>query len=423
MRETEVIEITGIAAGGAGVGRLADGRVTFVHRTAPGEAVEVRLREEHGSWTRSDLMEVRRPSSRRRSAPCPHYDRCGGCTLEHLHYGAQLEAKRGIVQDALERIGGLELDVPAVVPSPREFGYRNRASYTLLRLGGERVVAGFHELERPGRIVDVTDCLLPEPAVTAAWAGIRRGWGQGARWLPAGKRLRLTVRATADGRASLLVDGGHGTGRPDRLLDAVDTLDAVWHRPDGAASAERVAGSDLAERWRREEVALDGTAFLQVNRSAAEPLEQHVYDTVRAAGPASVVDAYCGVGLHGRHLAREGLDVVGIDADAEAVEEARRGCPEGRFVHGLVEDRIGETLPADVVILNPPRAGLADEVPRALAARPPERLVYVSCDPATLARDLERLAPAFRPSTVRCFDLFPQTSHVETVAELACATT
>src|SRR5690606_23467418 len=151
----------------------------------------------------------------------------------------------------------------------------------------------------------------------------------------------------------------------------------------------------------------------------------HVVALARgAAGPgARDVDAYCGVGLHARRLAREGATVVGIELDPDAIREARRAAPPGtEFLLGRVEDLLPAVLPADLVILNPPRRGLHATVPGALAARPPARLIYVSCDPATLARDLARLRPAFRLRGLRCFDLFPQTTHVETVAELECVT-
>ncbi len=417
------IDISGIGAGGAGVGRLPDGRVTFVHRTVPGERVSVRVTDERRRWTRSELVRVVQASPHRRPAPCPHYERCGGCTLEHMTYAAQLEAKRQIVAEALRRIGGLDLEVPPVVPSPREFRYRNRVSFSLRRLPG-RVAAGFHELDRPDRIVDVgAACLLPEEPVAEAWGELRRHWGEDADRLPSGRRLRLTVRGTAEGATSLLVEGGHGRGDPEALLERVPSLSGVWHRPTPGVAARLLAGrAAIAERWQEEDVALGGSAFLQVNRHAAALLEDHVSDVV-GTGAGTLVDAYCGVGLHARRLARAGWRVTGIDTDGEAVEEARRACPDGTFLAGPVERYLKETLPADLVILNPPRTGLHRAVPEMLLDQRPARLVYVSCDPATLARDLERLAPGYEAAGVRCFDLFPQTSHVETVVELACVTT
>jgi 23S rRNA (uracil1939-C5)-methyltransferase len=419
-----VTAISSIAAGGAGVGRLPDGRVVFVHRTAPGDRVEVRLHEQKRRWSRGRLVRVLEPGPGRREAPCPHYGRCGGCTLEHLDYAAQLAAKGRIVADALQRIAGLDVEVPAVTPSPAEFRYRNRVSFTVRRTS-DSVVAGFHEIERPDRIVDIGgECLLPEDPVARAWDGLRAAWGPGARRLPSGVELRLTLRGTADGAVGLEIDGGYAPGRPEELIRAVPGLRSIWRRPAGAGEPVLLAGEEtLPERWGGEELALRGGVFLQVNRHAAGPLEDHVMERALVGRPARVLDGYCGVGIHSRRLEREGLDVVGIEANPAAAEEARRAAPGSRFLVGRVEDRLAEALPADLAILNPPRAGLDPAVVAGLRQTSPERLLYVSCDPATLARDLKRLGPDWTVTGVRCFDLFPQTAHVETVAEVQCATT
>jgi 23S rRNA (uracil1939-C5)-methyltransferase len=420
----QIISITGIAAGGAGVGRLSDGRVTFVHRTAPGDRAEVRVVEQKPRWTRARMLQVLEPGPARRDAPCPHYERCGGCTLEHMSYPGQLEAKARVVQDALGRIARLDVERPEVVGSPREFRYRNRVSFTLRRERG-RVTAGFHELERPDRLLDVTGaCLLPEEPLARAWDELRGGWGEEARRLPSGSELRVTLRSSAAGSVTLGIHGGYAPGRPAELLAAVGALGAVWHRPAGAHGYTLLAGDPtLEERWSDEDVELSGDVFMQVNRGAAELLERHVLERVLERSPTRVLDAYCGVGLHARRLDRAGVEVVGIEAHPAAVAEARRAAPNARFLEGMVEDRLAEALPVDLAIVNPPRAGLSDEVVKGLRTAPPAWLVYVSCDPATLARDLRRLHDGWRLEAVRCFDLFPQTAHVETVVEMRCVTT
>lgn len=416
--------IDGIAAGGAGVGRAPDGRAVFVHRTAPGERVLARILEAKPRWARAELLSVREPAASRREAPCRFYARCGGCTLEHLEYPAQLHAKARIVADALQRVGGVEVPLPTVVASPTEFRYRNRVSFTLLRLRGGGVVAGFHDIHRPDRVIDIdAACLMPEQPVADAWDGIRRHWGEAASRLPSGIRLRLTVRGTVSGRTALLVQGGFGPGRPDELLQRVAGLAAIWHQPRPDGRAVRLAGTDdLEEVWQDEELALGGAVFLQVNRQVAALLEEHVVALAGDVAGRSVVDAYCGVGLHARRLARQGARVTGIELDPDAVAEARRALPDGVFLADRVEAALPSALPADLVVLNPPRAGIAAEAADALLAAPPPRIIYVSCDPATLARDVRRLAPVFALRSIRCFDLFPQTAHVETVAELQCST-
>jgi 23S rRNA (uracil1939-C5)-methyltransferase len=185
-----------------------------------------------------------------------------------------------------------------------------------------------------------------------------------------------------------------------------------------------LAGEEqLRERWSEEDVELSGDVFLQVNRGAAALLEEHVMARVLAEPPARVLDAYCGVGLYARRLERSGVDVVGIEAHPEAVAEARRAAPGATILEGTVEALLGDALPVDLAIVNPPRAGLDPAVVEGLSARPPSRLLYISCDPATLARDIGRMKARWRLVDVRCFDLFPQTAHVETVAEMTCDTT
>lgn len=421
--DTVTTTITGIAAGGAGVGRLPDGRVTFVHRTVPGDSVAVRVIEQKPRWTRARLVRILEPGPGRRSPRCPHYERCGGCTLEHLEYDHQLVAKARVAADALQRIGGLSLDPPAVEPSPKEFRYRNRVTFTLHR-GATGVVAGFHELDRPGQVLDVTGaCLLPEEPIARAWDGLRSEWGPMASRLPSGQELRLTLRASAAGTVTLAVDGGYGPGRPAEIRGRVPALRAVWHRPAGADRYHRLAGgASLQEWWSEDAIELSGDVFTQVNREASEVLERHVLLRAMAGGPARVLDGYCGVGIYARRLERQGYEVVGIEAHPAAVAEARRAAPGCLFLEGTVEDRLAEALPVDVAILNPPRAGLAAAVVAGLLRTPPLRVLYVSCDPATLARDLARLKDGFAPIGARCFDLFPQTAHVETVVEMRCAT-
>jgi 23S rRNA (uracil1939-C5)-methyltransferase len=418
-----VIAIDGIAAGGEGVGRLPDGRAVFVHRTAPGDEAAIRITSSKPRYARGELVSLRTASPQRREAPCRHYDRCGGCTLEHMTPDAQRAARSELVVAALGRIGGVAVERPVVAAAPEEFRYRNRATFTLIRTP-RGPVAGFHERGRPGRVLDLGgECLLLEPALANVWNALRAGWGEHAALLPAGPRLRLTLRVSEAGGATLLIDGGAGRGQPDVLLAAVPELHSIWRRRGPGTPVRLAAGEPvLHEVWDGEAVALRGDVFLQVNRAAAALLERHVLSTAGNVAGLHVVDAYCGIGLHARRLARAGARVTGIELDSNAVAEARRSLPDGRFLIGRVEELLASVLPADIVITNPPRAGMDAAASAALRERPPRRLIYVSCDPATLARDVARLAPALTPASLRCFDLFPQTAHVETVLEMTCGT-
>ena len=398
------MRIRALSSDGAGVGNLDDGRVVFVPRTAPGDEVRVCITHGKPRWARGSSVKC--AFRLRTGFPLP----VGITRVRRLHVAtcrirpaAPLEGRhreRGAQAHFARDIG-----LPEVVPSPKEQNYRSRVTFTLIRLPGGRVVAGFHHLAVPHRIVDVEEgCILPEPAVASVWTGLRRAWGEGARRLPAGRKLRLTLRAVDEG-VILVVEGGRGPGRPDILLREVEGLVAVWaERPKGGGRL--LAGQTHVHDTRFGETVRSGpTTFLQVNRGASEALHRWVVEHAAGEGGEKVVDAYCGVGLYGRDLARSGADVLGIERDSEAARAASRDAPESFTVWtGAVEDRMAEALPADLVVLNPPRKGVDARVTEALQAAGPPRLIYVSCDPATLARDIGRLSSSYEVVNVRAFD-------------------
>ena len=411
-----VVDVRGLASNGSGVAELLDGRIVFVPRAAPGDRVRVRLVKVKRRWAEACIEEMVEATPLRVEPPCALYDRCGGCTLQHVPYDQQVHWKGRFIADALGRIGGLAVAPPPVTASPEQSQYRNRITFTLRRVRGGRVVAGFHALGRPSHVLDVHgECILPELELGAAWRALRAGWGPGARRLPAGGRLRLTLRKSESGIA-LIVGGGDAEWSARELAEEVGVISSVWHRAAGAERAALVHGAAVEESCGEHRLTLLGDVFLQVNRSAAEPLERHVIE--RSGSPRTVVDAYCGVGLYGRALARAGASVTGIEVSPDALGSFEGTIDDFQVLRGRVEERLADALPAQLLILNPPRKGLADAVPDQIMASPPERIIYVSCDPATLARDLRRLTSVYSLVELQGFDLFPQTAHVETVAVL-----
>ena len=310
------------------------------------------------------------------------------------------------MRDGLARIGGHALAaLPEVRPSARPWRYRRKLTLALRRRG-DAWLAGLHPYDAPGRIFDLVDCPITDERVLAVWSEIR----DSARLLPEVPALRAAVRLLDDG-AAIVVEGGRRWPTARAFFNRVPSAAALWWVPEGGA--RRL----VADRRRAEE---PGASFVQVNPAVADALTAHVLERVRAHAPARVVDAYAGAGDAAVALAAEGIVVTAIelDEDASAWSATRLPAPS-RAVAGRAEDLLGDALPADVVLLNPPRAGVHERVTATLAsaAPRPRASVYVSCNPATLARDVARL-PGWRVASVVAFDMFPQTAHVETVCEL-----
>ena len=399
------LEIASIAAGGDGVGRT-EGMVVFVPRTAPGDVARVSIARAK-RFARGQLLSLDEPSSARVEPPCAHYtrDRCGGCQIQHLSYEAQLAAKSVIIGDALRRIGRRDVADPTVEPSDAPWRYRRKLTLHLRRVG-ERWIAGLHPYDDPVGVFDLGDCPITDERVMAVWSELRSAFDM----LPRERALRVAVRLLDDG-ASVTVEGGHSWRSPETLLARVPSLTEIWWRPE-EGSVRRVAAR-TTERHA-------GAAFVQVNAGVAARLRERLLARVRAHAPAHVVDAYAGTGATAVPLAEDARRVTAIELDRAAVATLReRLAAPSIVIGGKVEEHLERALPADVVLLNPPRTGVDERVTMTLEARRDtvRALFYVSCDPATLARDLRRL-PGYRLADLRGYDMFPQTAHVETLCEL-----
>ena len=407
MSATEV-DITAIAAGGDGVGRLADGRAVFVPRTAPGDRVALRgdRVRMHRNFARAEPASVVAPGPGRAEPVCPHYDaeQCGGCQLQHLTYDAQLAAKRRIVGDALRRIGKLDVPDPEIVEAIEEWRYRAKVSLAVSRGGGP--IAGFHRYDRPGSVFPLVDCHIADLRLMALWRELRPRLGL----LPP-RATRITLRLDRESRRHIIVESAGEPWQADPLRAELAEPDRVvcwWHPPEGAARV--VAGPATG---------FPATAFEQVNPEMGGLARAWVADQLGEVRDRVVWDLYGGVGDTARLLAARGAQVVSVDADERAVDWARRsGTPGVRFVAARVEDALPTLPDPHAVVLNPPRAGLHWDVTLRLTGSPVPRLAYLSCDPATLARDLGRMMVNYRLVAIRAFDLFPHTAHVETAVIL-----
>ncbi|MFN2571188.1 MAG: class I SAM-dependent RNA methyltransferase [Gemmatimonadales bacterium] len=406
---TDLVTITGIAVGGDGVGRLHDGRVVFVPRTVAGDRIRLRdgSLQSHRKFARAEAGEVVEAGAGRVAPPCPHYvhDHCGGCQLQHLAYDGQLVAKRAIVGDTLRRIGKLDIADPEIVEGLEEWRYRSKISMAV------KSAVGLHPYDRPNFVFPLADCHITDFRLMALWRELR----QRLALLPQ-PLTRLTLRLDRDARRHVIAESagapwGNAEGLRQALQPVVEGEVVCWWQPANGA-ARVVAGPATG---------FPATAFEQVNPGMGMITRRWAVEQLGDVRGQTVWDLYGGIGDTAALLVEGGASVVSVDADETAVTWGRGRLPAARFIAARAEDVL-ESLPAPhAVIVNPPRGGLHWDVSLRLTAEPVAKLVYISCDPATLARDLQRLNVNYEVTAVRAFDLFPQTAHVETVAVLEAA--
>ncbi len=421
---TSILTIDALSHGPAGVGR-ADGKVVFVPGTVPGDEVEVVLDEEKKRYATGHVIQIRHPSAQRRTPPCPYISRCGGCPWQQVTYPEQLRAKELTVREQLRRIGGIaEPPLLPIIPAPQEWHYRHR-----IRLHGQAGRFGFSPPQSHD-VVEIESCFIAREDV-AAQLQAARAWGTA---------LRTAVR-------QIEIIGGESAGATAPSIVLAGEADGAWHPQDAAIctnflvdhpqiSGLVLLGYGWRRRWGNTDVSFvpenDGAAlsmrhgtFTQGNPTGNRALVASVLTLGAFHDKQKVIELYCGAGNLSLPIARRVESLIGIEQERAAVVDAeanatRLGLTNTRFMTASVEAGVHQLLEAgvrgDVVVLDPPRMGAAaviDLLPQ-LGAR---AVLYVSCDPATLARDLRRLhTHGYHLHAVQPVDLFPQTSHVETIA-------
>jgi 23S rRNA (uracil1939-C5)-methyltransferase len=376
------LDITDVAFGGDGIGRV-EGFVVFVPFVIAGERVEAEIVEVKRRYAIADLARVITPSPHRTEPRCPYYARCAGCQYQHIDYAHQLELKRKQIRDIFERIGGLtDPPVEPVSGSPRAYGYRNKI---VVHGPGK---PGFWTV-RGRSIINIEQCPIAREEINAALSEISRQELQD---------VHLTLRCDSAGRVWRFVEP-----------------------PGQTRLEENVLGRALA---------VPAGSFFQVNREVIEQALEHARAVFAASGCHTLVDAYCGVGLFALLMADLAAQVYGIETDAGAVRAAtdnarRLGLAHCDFYAGRTERLLFYTLrqcelDRTCLVLDPPRSGCERPVLKTLRDQRPRRILYVSCAPPMLARDVkELLRHGYRLERVTPFDMFPQTGHCEAIAELS----
>lgn len=400
------VRILRLAAGGDGVGKLPDGRTVFVPRTAPGDLVELADVREHKRFARARLARLIEASPDRVEPRCPHYvhDECGGCQVQHINYEAQLLSRRSFVGDAVRRLGRREAPDPAIVPSTKIYEYRTKLTLHVSE-DGNRI--GLHRYGRADQIFDLERCHITVPELMELWQAMRSL----RPFLPP-RLVQVILRLDRGGGRHVVIRVGAGEvwSGFDRLrleLERRGTPATIWYQAESGA-ARAVAGA--AE-------AFPATVFEQVNPEMGDRVRAFALEQLGDVSGKLVWDLYAGIGESTAALIAQGATVESVELDRRAVAEAETRGPAARRHTGRVEDLLHQLHQPDLVIVNPPRTGVDQRVSTELNRVGPHRVVYISCDPATLARDLQRLE-RFRIALIQAFDLFPQTTHVETVAVL-----
>jgi 23S rRNA (uracil1939-C5)-methyltransferase len=446
LRKDQELELTidSLAYGGNGVARL-NGFVVFVRRGLPGDKVRARITKVKRNHAEATAVEVVEAGAPRVEAPCQHYPECGGCRFQDLAYEAQLEAKARQVVDALERIGKLSgFELESAIPAESLFHYRNKLEYSFTETE-DGVGLGFHRAGRWDEVLDIQKCWLTTDLGNAIrnrvrdWAN-EQGLAAYDQEAQEGYLRHLVVREgrnTGQGLVTLVTAPGDlPEGSFVATLRSFPEVRSIqWAINDTPAEVTNLPTRLLWGEEAIEEQILGlrfrvrPNAFMQTNTEMCERLYGLARDYAALTGEETVYDLYCGAGTIGLSLAKDALTVWGIDSSEEsiacAVENAElNGLANAAFFAGDVGADVEELLeragPPDVVVVDPPRAGLAGKALKQVAALGAPRLVYVSCNPTTLAGNAKELVGDFgyRLERVRPVDMFPHTPHVESVAVL-----
>ncbi len=406
MGETFELQPFALSHGGEAIGRHA-GKVVFVPYAIPGERIRVEVVEDEKRYARARLLEVVEPSPSRVDPPCPYFgpDKCGGCQLQHIAYGVQARLKGLVVVDQFQRIGKFE-EPPVLEPLPDETGweYRNHSRYRTTDEGHPGFLAA-----NSHRVVPIDFCLISHPLQSQLYQALDMHQ-------PDVEQMELRV-GTRTGDMMVVMQT---YDEEPSSLEADFPLSVVQVTHDTASSP--LIGLDyIQEVFKERSFRISATSFYQVNTAQAEVLVDVVLEALDLKGYEKVVDLYSGIGLFTAFLAEEAGYVTGIELNPDAVDDAEHNLAEAdnvTFIADLVEEALDEVEhDVDAAVLDPPRGGLEKEALDALAAMKPRRIAYVSCDPATLARDARRLVRyGYTLEWVQPVDMFPQTYHIENVA-------
>ena len=438
------LHIDSVSLTGSGVGRY-NGLAVFVPATAPGDIIEAHIIKVKKSYAVGKCTKIIKPSPDRTDNDCPAYPGCGGCSFRHMSYNAELKLKSDAVRDAFSRIGGLDVELKPIIGAESPDGYRNKAQYPVGCENGELKI-GFYS-RRSHRIVDCRACRLAPPE-------FEKILGTVADWI---EKYNISVynetsrsgairhiylrKAFATGEIMLcLVSAQENLPHTDKLIESLKDEKAIKSvliniNPDdtnavlGEMCIPLLGDGCITDILCGVKVRISPLSFYQVNRAQAEKLYKKAAEYAVDKKIKLLLDLYCGAGTIGLSMADKAEELIGIETVAPAIEDAKKnaaanGIENARFICAdageAAEKLLAEGKRPEVIVLDPPRKGCSEQTVRAAAGMAPDRIVYVSCDPATLARDCAAFKElGYEVEEATPVDLFPRTAHVETVCLLS----
>jgi len=413
MADLQQVKFEKLVYGGECLGRLADGRAVFVPFVLPGETAEIEITGQKERFARGRMLKLLEASPERIALPCPYFSNCGGCAYQHLSYAQQVELKKDLVKDQLERIGKLtNLPDIQITASPAAFAYRNQVQFHPVRSENPEapVNLGFKRASSD-EVLPIENCLLIPDEMNEILPQIELEAESGIS--------RVAMRIDSEGEIMLVLEG-EGKEPPDLSIEL--PVSSTYLSPDGRSL--NLGGNDaLVYRVLGKEFLVSPESFFQVNLPVAEEMVRHVLALIEGKENLSILELYSGVGLFTRFLAPHASQLTAIESAPSACFDFVGNLDEFENIslyEGAVEVILPELVekikPIDLVVLDPPRAGLNARARQALVDLTPQEIIYISCDPSTLARDLRYFSEkAYSLQSVHAFDMFPQTAHVETV--------
>lgn len=428
------LHITGLSHDGSGVGRDADGKVVFVPGALPDETVTVTLGESKKGITHAELETIVTPNAQRRTPPCGMAHLCGGCPLQIADDALQADMKTQQVRDALSRIGKLECEMLPVRTMENPWRYRNKGIFHVDTSQGEARL-GFFE-KGSHALVPASQCLLFSEQVNRLTVWLEDAITQSGIAADIDKVMIRESHATGEMMVVLVTAGQKF--RHQRLVDALQAewpqVVSIWHNINtnprlmlGRAFTHLAGKETISETLGQLHYDLSPASFFQVNTAQAEVLYQCGKDMIDVAADASILDLYCGIGTIGSFIAERTQILTGVDSVGQAIDDAKKaakanGFKNAHFTTAKAEvwlpKWLGKGNRADLAIIDPPRKGCDVKLLDALIEAKIPQILCISCNPATLARDLAHLAPHYHIGPVQPVDLFPHTSHVENVVVL-----